>query len=290
MFTTHFAGSHPHQTTTLSLLSVRQEQDVTMRAFIDRFSKAALCTPNLNQEMILQCMALTLKPGPFANNVYLHPPRLHAQTQAPCRGLHPHGSDAKPPQQVLQWLHPSTTGPDKPPPQPNSRLREPRQPCFTSYALLSVPRSWLLDEALHADLIPPPRKTFNLPMPTWPSIVDTTKIMVTLQTNAKRSKTKSKNWFALATFAILSTETDPRIHHGLITDIPLAILNTIITPINPTAKNHNLPALTSTRLIHPMRHNQYHLKGLCQWQLHLISQEETPLSPPIHQSNNPLSP
>ena len=24
--------------------------------------------------MILQCMALTLKPGPFANNVYLHPP------------------------------------------------------------------------------------------------------------------------------------------------------------------------------------------------------------------------
>ena len=24
--------------------------------------------------MILQCMALTLQPGPFANNVYLHPP------------------------------------------------------------------------------------------------------------------------------------------------------------------------------------------------------------------------
>jgi len=60
MFTTHFAGSHPYQTTTLSLL--------------DRFIKATLRTPHLNQEMILQCMALTLKLGPFANNVYLHPP------------------------------------------------------------------------------------------------------------------------------------------------------------------------------------------------------------------------
>jgi len=24
--------------------------------------------------MILQCMALTLQPDPFANNIYLHPP------------------------------------------------------------------------------------------------------------------------------------------------------------------------------------------------------------------------
>jgi len=53
IFTTHFAGSRPHQTTTLSLLSVGQEQDETLRAFIYRFSKATLRTPNLNQEMIL---------------------------------------------------------------------------------------------------------------------------------------------------------------------------------------------------------------------------------------------
>ena len=74
MFTTHFAGSRSHQTTTISLIDVRQEQGETLREFIDRFSKAALRTPHLNQEMILQCMALTLQLGPFANNVYLHPP------------------------------------------------------------------------------------------------------------------------------------------------------------------------------------------------------------------------
>ena len=74
MFTTHFAGRCPHQTTTIPLLGVEQEQDETLLAFIDRFSKVALRTPHFNQEMILQCMSLTLKPSPFSNNVYLHPP------------------------------------------------------------------------------------------------------------------------------------------------------------------------------------------------------------------------
>jgi len=74
MFSTHFAGSRPHQTTTISLLGIRQEPNEPLRAFIDRFSKVALRTPHLNQEMILQCMTLTLQPGPYANNVYLHPP------------------------------------------------------------------------------------------------------------------------------------------------------------------------------------------------------------------------
>jgi len=73
MLTTHFAGSRPHQTTTLSLFSVKQKQDERLRAFIDHFNKSALRTPNLNQEMILQCMTLTLKLGSFANNDYLHP-------------------------------------------------------------------------------------------------------------------------------------------------------------------------------------------------------------------------
>ncbi|XP_027932758.1 uncharacterized protein LOC114188366 [Vigna unguiculata] len=169
MFTTHFAGSCPHQTTTISFLSVRKEQDETLRAFIDRFSKDALRTPHLNQEMILQYMALTLKLGPFANNVYLHPPvsmnelKLHAAVYVRM--------------EEMQTLHtkfsndytPSTTTPSSQPPRPDLRPREPRQPCFTRYVPLNVPRSRLLDEALQADLIPPPRKT------TTPPNVDMTK-------------------------------------------------------------------------------------------------------------------
>jgi len=47
MFSTHFAGSRPHQTTTISLLGIRQEPGEPLRAFIDHFSKAALRTPHL---------------------------------------------------------------------------------------------------------------------------------------------------------------------------------------------------------------------------------------------------
>jgi len=53
MFSTHFVGSCPHQTTTISLLGIIQEQGEPLRAFIDCFSKAALRTRRLNQEMIL---------------------------------------------------------------------------------------------------------------------------------------------------------------------------------------------------------------------------------------------
>jgi len=71
----------------------------------------------------------------------------------------------------MQTLHtkfcndytPSTASPAKPPSRPDSRPREPKQPRFTRYTPLSVPRSRLLDEALQADLIPPPRKTSNPP-------------------------------------------------------------------------------------------------------------------------------
>jgi len=164
MFSTHFASSRPHQTTTISLLGIRQEQNEPLRAFIDRFSKAALRTPHLNQEMILQCMALTLQPGPFANNVYLHPP-------ASMHELKLRAADYVR-MEEMQTLHTkfcndyaaTTANPTpEPNPRPDTRPREPRQPRFTRYAPLIVARSRILDEALQADLIPPPRKTTTPP-------------------------------------------------------------------------------------------------------------------------------
>jgi len=170
MFSTHFAGSRPHQTTTISLLGIRQEQNELLRAFIDRFSKAALRTPHLNQEMILQCMALTLQPSPFANNVYLHPPAsMHELKLRAVDYVR---------MEEMQTLHTkfcndyaaTTANPTpQPNPRPDTRPREPRQPRFTRYAPFTVVRSRILDEALQADLIPPPRKT------TTPPNVDMTK-------------------------------------------------------------------------------------------------------------------
>jgi len=164
MFSTHFAGSRPHQTTIISLLGVRQEPNEPLRAFIDRFSKAALRTPHLNQEMILQCMTLALQPDPFANNVYLHPP-------ASMHELKLRAADYVR-MEEMQTLHTkfcndyaaNTSNPTpQPHPRPDSRPREPRQPRFTRYAPLTVARSRILDEAFQADLLPPPRKTTTPP-------------------------------------------------------------------------------------------------------------------------------
>jgi len=63
----------------------------------------------------------------------------------------------------------TTANPTPQPPRPDTRPCEPHQSRFTRYAPLTVARSCILDEALQADLIPPPRKT------TTPPNVDMTK-------------------------------------------------------------------------------------------------------------------
>jgi len=114
-------------------------------------------------------MALTLQPGPFANNVYLDPP-------ASMHELKLRAADYVR-MEEMQILHTkfcndyaaTTANPTPPPPRSDPKPREPRQLRFTRYAPLNVPRSRLLDEALQVDLISPPRKT------TTPLNVDMTK-------------------------------------------------------------------------------------------------------------------
>ena len=174
--------------------------------------------------MILQCMELTLKPDPFANNVYLHPPAsMHELKLRAADYIR---------MEEMQTLHtkfcndytPSTATPPKPPSRPDPRLREPRQPHFTRYAPLSVPRSRLLDEALQADLIPPPRKTSN------PPNADMTKYYCYHCNNChtidecKTLQDKIKNWFVSAISAASSAEMTIPTLHVLTTDILPAIL------------------------------------------------------------------
>ena len=112
-------------------------------------------------------MALTFQPGPFANNVYLHPP-------ASMHELKLRAADYVR-MEEMQTLHTKfcndyAATPVNPTPQPNprpdTRPREPRQPRLTRYAPFTVARSRILDEALQADLIPPPCKTTTPPTPT----------------------------------------------------------------------------------------------------------------------------
>jgi len=251
MFSTHFAGSRPHQTTTIFLLGIRQEQGEPLRAFIDRFSKAALRTLHLNQEMILQCMALTLQPGPFANNVYLHPPAsMHELKLRAVNYVR---------MEEMQTLHTkfcneyaaTTANPTPQPPQPDAHPREPRQPRFTRYAPLTVARSRILDEALQADLIPPPRKT------TTPPNADMTKYSryhrnhghTTEECKALQDKIEELVRAGHSRRFIRRDDhsSSSRSRHSLdpTTNAPNMTPVTTNAPPNPPTKNLNRPAPTS---------------------------------------------
>jgi len=135
-------------------------------------------------------MALTLQPGPFANNVYLHPPAsMHELKLCAADYVCMEG---------MQTLHTkfyngyvaTTANPTPQPPRPDACPREPRQPRFTRYAPLTVARSRILDEALEVDLIPPSRKTTTPPNADMTNYCLTTATMATLQKNAKHSRIK----------------------------------------------------------------------------------------------------
>jgi len=52
--------------------------------------------------MILQCTALTLQPGPFANNVYLYPPASMHELKLRAADYVPYGGNANSPYKILQ--------------------------------------------------------------------------------------------------------------------------------------------------------------------------------------------
>lgn len=149
----------------LSLLSVEQERDETLRTSIDRFGKAALRVKNLTQDVVLQCMALALKPGPFVDNIFLRPP--------PPTTMHklklPTADHICMKEMKMLWtklqtdLQPMGRKVEKVFVRANPRPRDPKSPRYSHYAPLSASRSCILDKALQTDLIPPLQKALNPP-------------------------------------------------------------------------------------------------------------------------------
>jgi len=144
---------------------------------------------------------------------------------------------------------PSTGAREKPPPRPDSRPREPKQPRFTRHALLSVPISRLLDEAFHADLIPPPHKTSNSPN------ADMTKYCCYHRNNGhttnecKALQDKIEELVRTGHFRRFVRKDECPHPSRSDNRYPPTILATIDAPPNQPAKIHNLPALTSPYLI-----------------------------------------
>jgi len=62
-FTTQYATSRPHRTSSMSLLNVKQEKGETLRAFMDRFNKVCMGIRNLNPDIAMHHLVSTILSG-----------------------------------------------------------------------------------------------------------------------------------------------------------------------------------------------------------------------------------
>ncbi|XP_020229604.1 uncharacterized protein LOC109810528 [Cajanus cajan] len=82
-FTAQYATSRPHHVTSAALASLRQGNNESLRAFMERFASISVKIQNLNPEVALHAMLMALKPGPFVDSLCRRAPadmdELHAR-------------------------------------------------------------------------------------------------------------------------------------------------------------------------------------------------------------------
>ncbi|XP_020216798.1 uncharacterized protein LOC109800425 [Cajanus cajan] len=88
-FTVQYATSRPHHITSAALASLRQNDDEPLQAFMECFAATSVKIRNLNPEVALHAMFMTLKPGPFVDSL--------------CREA-PHDMDELRARATYQWL------------------------------------------------------------------------------------------------------------------------------------------------------------------------------------------
>ncbi|XP_020208749.1 uncharacterized protein LOC109793701 [Cajanus cajan] len=74
-FTAQYATSRPHHVTSAALANLRQGDDESLRAFMERFANISVKIQNLNPEVSLHAMLIALKPIPFVDSLCREAPR-----------------------------------------------------------------------------------------------------------------------------------------------------------------------------------------------------------------------
>jgi len=73
-FTTHYATSIPHCTSSMSLLNVKQEKGESLRAFMDKFKKVCMGIRNLNPDIAMHHLVSVILSGRFTESLIKRPP------------------------------------------------------------------------------------------------------------------------------------------------------------------------------------------------------------------------
>ncbi|XP_030964868.1 uncharacterized protein LOC115986152 [Quercus lobata] len=69
-FTAHFIGGHQYKKSTACLMSIKQQEEETLRAYISRFNKEALSIDEADDKILVAAFMNGLKEGKFLFSLY----------------------------------------------------------------------------------------------------------------------------------------------------------------------------------------------------------------------------
>ncbi|XP_068466727.1 uncharacterized protein [Phaseolus vulgaris] len=158
-FGAQFATSRPHHLTSIALVNIRQEQNESLRAFMERFGRMALSIRNLSPEVSMHHMITALRPGPFADSLCKKPAvsldelRRRAAKFMQMEELRDFKNQAR-----MDVKNEKKTNEREAGYQSRRFREEPRGRKFQQYTPLSTTRTRILQEAMATEVIPPPMK------------------------------------------------------------------------------------------------------------------------------------
>ena len=78
-FTAHFIGGHRYKKSTACLMSIKQQEDETLRSYISRFNKEALSIDEANDKILVAAFTNGLQKGKFLFSLYKNDPKTMSE-------------------------------------------------------------------------------------------------------------------------------------------------------------------------------------------------------------------
>ena len=78
-FTAHFIGGHRYKKSTAYLMSIKQQEDKTLRSYISRFNKEALSIDEADDKILVAAFTNGLRKGKFLFFLYKNDPKTMSE-------------------------------------------------------------------------------------------------------------------------------------------------------------------------------------------------------------------
>ncbi|XP_020210703.1 uncharacterized protein LOC109795571 [Cajanus cajan] len=165
-FSDQYATSRPHHITSTALSNLLQQDDESLRHFMEHFANVSIKIRNLNPEVALHSMLMALKPRPFVDSLCRHQPASMDELRARAAGYIQMEEQAEFCNTIRDGLtiKAESSNREKQKNHFDQRSKRPcqaRGPRYDFYTPLNAPRVNILEEANHADLISLPPPAYN---------------------------------------------------------------------------------------------------------------------------------